>query len=127
MFRYILLFLFLASCKQKSNPQTQDFSRIGFEKKQIYLEQIGKVYFEKNCIPCHPRKGSTDNFLEGFVKNKSNDYSLFKTYTTNEDSLLISKNEFALKINDEFNKINFSHNFKLSNNEVKSIYYYLKK
>ena len=84
----IMIYLCI-NCQKNDNY----YPKIEFEKKQKILENIGKIYFEKNCFPCHQRKGSTDNFLIQSIKLEVYDFEYFKNFTKKQDSLLKNKNQ----------------------------------
>ena len=120
-----LLLLLFISCK-KETEKNNFYENLEKEKKEKLLFGIGKVYFENNCKDCHKKYG-TDNFLVYSMKNDKYEFDFLKAYITNQDSLINSGNEFAIKMKEEFNNLPFRHNFKLNDNELKAIIYYLKK
>lgn len=67
--------------------------------------------FKAKCAACHMYdKNSTGPKLKG-VLNKVPNEEWFDEFVRNEDSLLKTKNEYALKIN-EWSTVDGNHNFK---------------
>lgn len=120
-----LLIILCFSCKKKEE-QNDFYENLEKGKKEKLLFNVGKVYFQNNCKGCH-RKGGTDNFLEFTIKEDKYEFDFLKAYITNQDSLIKSGNEEALRIKVEFNNLPYRHKFDLNDNEVKSIIYYIKK
>lgn len=90
------------------------------------LEKTGEVLYSKFCIACHGSKAANDNFFVGNIKNDKYELSFLIDYINHQDSLLQHKNELAIKIKEEWSNNEYTHNFKLTEHEIKVIVYYLK-
>lgn len=91
------------------------------------LEKTGEVLYDKFCVDCHGSKVANDNFLAGNIQNNKYELSFLMDYINNQDSLLQHKNELAIKIKKEWRDNEYIHNFKLTEQEIKAIVYFLKK
>lgn len=125
IFCVLFLSIFI-SCKKKENNVNEFYQNLAQEKNEKVLETIGKKYFEKNCLGCHANRGAKDNFLELAIKNEKYNFQFFKNFIIKQDSLLKNKNTKALELKDWSNN-EYLHNFKFNDNEIKAIFYYLKK
>ena len=119
----MLLMLFM-SCK-KEIENNDFYENLEKEKKEKLFFNIGKVYFENNCKGCH-RKSGTDNFLVYAIKDDKYEFDFLRSFIQNQDSLIKSGNELAIKIKEENDNRPYRHKFELNDNEIKSILYYLK-
>ncbi|MGX7666712.1 hypothetical protein [Flavobacterium pedocola] len=122
--KYLILLLLSISCK-KEIERNDFYENLEKEKKEKLLFNIGKVYFENNCKGCHNKYG-TDNFLVYGIKNDKYKFVFLRAFINNQDSLIKNGNETAIKMNEEYNNFPYRHKFKLNDNEIKSILYYLK-
>ena len=126
--RLLIGILFISvACSESDKNQKSEKEELTFEKKQIALERIGKIYYERNCIQCHAKKGVKDQILEYAIKSDRYEFEFLKAYLTNQDSLIKNGNETALELKERWNDQTYLHDFELNDKEVKAIIYYLKK
>lgn len=90
------------------------------------LKKTKQVLYSKFCLECHFFKGVADNFLVGNIRNDYGNWNFLIAYINRRDSLLQHKNELTAKLKDEYNNIDYLHQFHLSEQEIKSIIHYLK-
>lgn len=132
---YVLgVLLVLISCK---NVVDKDRERIEAEKakqeseaietKGRTLEKVGQIYYQDNCRMCHAPKHAKDNFLVSSIQGGNHDLQFFSAFVTKQDSLLKAGNTKALELKDMFNNQPYMHRFKLTEKELKALFYYLKK
>ncbi|SEO72087.1 hypothetical protein SAMN05444671_4382 [Flavobacterium sp. CF108] len=126
IFSFIILVFFI-SCKKKEAEGNKFFEEIAMQRKEMLLENIGKKYYENNCVSCHAGKDAKDNFLASAVRDKKYGNRFFIDYITKQDSLLKHGNKNALAIKEWSNNNSYSHSFKFNDSEVKAILYYLNK
>ena len=124
---YIILTFIIVSCrKSETSPDSQKQKSANVNKPKL-LADIGKIYYENNCVQCHGSKGAKDNILMYEIKNDKYKFEFFKDYISNEDSLLKAANQQALLIKDKYDiKNQYTHVFRFNNDEIKSIMHYLK-
>ena len=85
----------------------------------------GKEIFTADCNVCHKRRSTIGNkYIKRTIENVGIDY--FKLFLTKQDSLVKSKDIYAIKLKEEFNNAGNSHNFDYSENELNSLIEYLK-
>lgn len=112
-------------CDRSEKNVARDFV---LEDNSQKLEKTGEVLYDKFCVGCHDSKVTNDNFLAGNIQNNKYELSFLMEYINHQDSLLQHKNELAIKIKEEWNtSTNYIHNFKLTEQEIKTIVYFLKK
>ena len=126
IFSFLLLMSFI-SCKKKEIEKNKFYEDLALQRSEILLENIGKKYYEKNCVNCHAGKDVKDNFLENSVRNQKRSERFFIDFITKQDSLLKNGNKEALALKDWSNQNAYSHNFVFNDREVTAILYYLKK
>ena len=122
---FLILICFI-SCKKKEVEENKFYEKLALERKEILLENIGKIYYEKNCIKYHAGKDAKDNFLENSVRNEKWSERFFIDFITKQDSLLKFRNNNAVKLKEWSNNNSYLHNFKFNDNEVKAILFFLK-
>ncbi|MRX70143.1 Cytochrome c [Flavobacterium resistens] len=123
----LIILVFLISCKKKEVEGNKFYEELSMQRKEMLLENIGKKYYEKNCVSCHAGKDAKDNFLVNSVRNQKRNESFFIDFITKQDSLLKYENKEALALKDWSNENAYIHNFDFNDNEIKAILYYLKK
>ncbi|WP_091146875.1 c-type cytochrome [Flavobacterium caeni] len=122
----ILIFLF-CSCVKSEKVIDERERKLENIDKSVFLTNIGKKYYEDNCIKCHASKSAKDNILLYAIVNDKYDFEFLRAFVTNQDSLVKASNKEAIAIKKEyFPNSAMNHNFKLSRTEIKSIIYYLK-
>ena len=85
----------------------------------------GKEIFIADCNVCHKRRGVIGNeYIKLTIENIGINY--FKLFLTKQDSLVNSKDIYAIKLKEEFNNMGNSHNFNYSENELNLLIEYLK-
>jgi len=85
----------------------------------------GKEIFITDCNVCHKRHGVIGNeYIKLTIENIGINY--FKLFLTKQDSLVNSKDIYAIKLKEEFNNMGNSHNFNYSENELNLLLEYLK-
>ena len=85
----------------------------------------GKEIFTSDCNVCHKRRSTVGNqYIKGTIENVGIDY--FKLFLTKQDSLVESKDIYAVELKAEFNNMGNSHNFKYSDSELNDLIEYLK-
>lgn len=126
VFIFLILTTFI-SCKKKEVEKNKFYEELALEKGEILLENIGKKYYEKNCINCHGGKNAKDNFLEYSIRDQKRNEKFYIDFITKQDSLLKNGNKEAVKLRYWSNQNAYLHNFDFNDSEVKSILYYLKK
>ncbi|MEZ4792669.1 MAG: c-type cytochrome [Gelidibacter sp.] len=122
----IPFFLLFLACKESNKTPISKKEEVSFEQKQLALEKIGQIYYERNCIKCHGKRGVKDQLLEYAIKADKYEFDFIKAYVTNQDSLIKNGNKIALGLKDWSNQ-DYLHRFDVNDNEIKAIIYYLKK
>lgn len=122
-----LAFICLCSCNNKEKIENKFYVRQTQLEKEVLFENIGKRYFEKNCLACHASKGAKDNFLEQSIKSEKYKTDFLINYITKQDSLLKNRNKDALAIKEWSNNNSYLHSFNFNDREIKAILYYLNK
>lgn len=84
----------------------------------------GKTLFVANCGTCHAIL-KTDNYLAGVVERVGVNY--LKLYITKQDSLVKSKDKYALELKKIYGNLANNHNFPLSDVQLNAIISYLDK
>lgn len=123
IFLLAIILLINIGCHHSEKNVAQDFVLEYNSKK---LEKTGEVLYLKFCVQCHASKGANGNFLVGNIRNNRYELSFLMDYLNHQDSLLQHKNELAIKIKEEWSNNEYTHNFKLTEHEIKVIVYYLK-
>ncbi|XOV67533.1 MAG: c-type cytochrome [Fluviicola sp.] len=81
--------------------------------------------FKAQCSTCHhPVKNGTGPALVGFTQ-KVPSKEWFKTFVTNQDSLIEAGDTLAISIQAQ-RPTNFTHHFKLRDKDLEKLYEYLK-
>jgi len=125
IFLIVVILMINIGCNRSEKNVASDFVLKDNSQK---LEKTGEVLYDKFCLECHGSKVANNNFLAGNIQNNKYELSFLRDYTNHQDSLLQHKNELAIKIKEEWNtSTNYIHNFKLTEQEIKTIVYYLKK
>src|SRR5690554_169828 len=106
---FIGILLIISACSNPKKDMDQDFM-LKYNSKQ--LEKAGQVLYSKFCLECHSSKGARDNFLIAYINH--------------QDRLLQQENKRAMKLKEEYSNIDYLHQFHLTEQEIKSIVYYLK-
>jgi len=120
---FFILFVMFGSCTNSKKKEKKAFV-LEYNSKKI--EKAGQVLYVKFCIECHGNKDATDNFFASNIRNDKYELNFLANYINHQDSLLQNKDELVLKIKEEWNNINYIHNFNLTEQEIKAISYYLK-
>lgn|SRR5574343_254701 len=121
----ITVLFFIFSCKYNENTDSQYLENTEIVNKEKLLFNIGKTYFDKNCISCHKLGAKGISNLDYSFRNNNLNIKFLSKFITNQDSLIKNKNEDAEKILETFGDI-YTHNFAFNNEETKSIIYYIK-
>lgn len=120
----VIIILINISCNRSEKNVARDFV---LEDNSQKLEKTGEVLYDKFCVECHGSKTANGNFLAGNIQNNKYELSFLMDYINHQDSLLQHKNQLAIKIKEEWNYNEYIHNFKLTEQEIKTIVYYIKK
>jgi len=126
LFSFLIL-INLISCKKKEVEKNKFYEELALQRSEILLENIGKKYYEKNCINCHRGKDAKDNFLVNSVRDQKTNERFYIDYITKQDSLLKHGNKEAIALKDWSNQNAYIHNFDFNDREVKAILFYLRK
>ncbi|HET6996935.1 MAG TPA: cytochrome c [Chitinophagaceae bacterium] len=120
-----------AGCRDESKNPTADVSSSDttYSKGLKHFQDTslinqGRLLFQKNCGSCHNVE-ATDNYLKGVVQRVGLNY--LKLYLTKQDSLIKSKEEYALELKRRFGNLASVHNFEFSDEQLNAIIAYLKK
>ncbi len=122
---YIFSFLFVLYSCQFENKQNGKKTLITHPKKvgdSIIVK--GEKLFLSDCGMCHGGKRKTDNYLAGVVQRLGEKY--LTIYLTKQDSLINSKDKYALRIKEEYGNLENSHNFKYNYDQIYSLIEYLR-
>lgn len=122
-FLLLLILLINNACTHSKKNVERDFT---LEYNSQKLKKAGQVLYSKFCVKCHSSKGTTDNFLVGNIQNDRYELSFLIDYINNQDSLLKHQNELVLNLKEIYGNNGYLHQFNLSDQEIKSIVYYLK-
>ena len=127
MDKLILIFcLFFAfSCKNKEVTEFDSLKNYDLKNKEELLFSIGKTYFERECISCHKLNANGIGNLDFSFTHENFSVDFLVNFITKEDSLAKIENENVKKISDYFGDF-YNHNYKFSEEETKSIIYYIK-
>lgn len=86
---------------------------------------IGKDLFKDDCTMCHKERGIINTrYMKETLENVGNNY--FRAFITNQDSLVNSKDIYAIKVKEEYNHMANAHNFKYSEKEINGLVEYIK-
>ncbi|HLW41124.1 MAG TPA: c-type cytochrome [Flavobacterium sp.] len=120
---FIGILLIISACSNPKKDMDQDFM-LKYNSKQ--LEKAGQVLYSKFCLECHSSKGARDNFLMENIQKDHYDWDFLIAYINHQDRLLQQENKRAMKLKEEYSNIDYLHQFHLTEQEIKSIVYYLK-
>ena len=123
---FLVLFFLTARNKSKKNI-IQKKNETSYEYKKLALEKIGEIYYKKNCIQCHAKKGVKDQHLEYAIKYDQYEVVFLKAYLTKHNNLLKDGTKIALELKEIWNNQSSLHKFELDDKGIKTIIYYLKK
>lgn len=118
----------MISCERKNENQPNAIrtERDDKSEKRLLLENIGKVYYERNCVDCHASKFANDNYLVNAVITDRYDFVFFRNFVQNQDSLINANDSTALQIRERYGNVGYSHKFRFTDQELKSLIFYLK-
>ncbi|MDC6367608.1 MULTISPECIES: c-type cytochrome [Flavobacteriaceae] len=86
---------------------------------------IGKDLFKDDCNVCHKERGIINTrYMKETIKDVGREY--FRAFISNQDSLVNSKDIYALKVKEEYNYTANAHNFKYSEKEINGLIEYIK-
>ena len=83
----------------------------------------GKIIFKDSCMVCHAIF-KTDNLLAGIMSRS--DTSYLKLYLTKQDSLVKANDKRTIDLIKQFASKGNAHNFPFSEDDLRSIFIYLK-
>jgi hypothetical protein len=87
--------------------------------------RFGQRIFQDSCSMCHAGKVRTDNFLLDRVVTRVGETYL-RIYLTKQDSLVNSKDKYAIALKSEYGHQANRHNFKFTPVELDALIEYLK-
>lgn len=120
----VVISYFIMNLKVVTNPIIQKNNKIVTLENESELFKKGKEIFITDCNVCHVQNERLHNFLNGIFEKI--DTSYFKIYITKQDSLLNTKDTYALERKENFEDNGFIHSFKYNNEEIKALIEYLK-
>ncbi|GEM_PF-1508162 len=86
--------------------------------------EIGKVLYLRYCLHCHADMKS-DHMLADKVRSAQGDFSALQKFIRNQDSLMRVGDPYTLELNEKWGEHIYRHSFKLSDAELKALFYYL--
>ena len=90
----------------------------------LTTQAFGSFVFKNTCRPCHPTPIMLHFDLDEALKRTGEKY--FMLYVTKQDSLVFSKDEYALQSKQRYNISGNAHNFKLTQQELVALIRYIK-
>jgi hypothetical protein len=118
----ISFFLFACNHSDSKNKVNNDQTIQNYDTTLFYLR--GQKIFKADCNACHVTKGRLHNYLEGVVQRVGDDY--LKLYLTKQDSLIESKDKYALRLKETWGNMGNSHNFDYTEIQLKEVIEYLR-
>ena len=85
----------------------------------------GKGLYISDCNVCHKRRSIINpwHMTNGILDEMGIEY--FKKYITKQDSLIIAKDLYAIRIKEDYGNLGNSHNFNYSESELNDLIEYI--